>query len=209
MIFSKWFRRLAGKFYLFAKFEGERLMASAVADSRKSQVILGANSVLGGTCNIINNSNDQSKIVIGSNCWIRCELMVYTTRGFITIGDDVFIGPGTKIWSTKKISIGNRVLISHNVNIHDNDSHPLNSFERHEHFKHLLKKDGSHESFPFSEAEIVIEDDVWIGFNATILKGVRIGKGAIIGSNSVITKDVPPFALIINQVNPVIVKYSD
>ena len=59
-----------------------------------------------------------------------------------------------------------------------------------------------------NEKEVVIEDDVWIGFNSTILKGVTIGKGAIIGANCLITKDVPPFAVVVNRVQNEIIKYS-
>ena len=43
---------------------------------------------------------------------------------------------------------------------------------------------------------VVIEDKVWIGINATILPGVRVGYGAIIGANSVVTKDVPPMTVV-------------
>ncbi|MEO8769671.1 MAG: acyltransferase [Ferruginibacter sp.] len=209
MIFSKWFRKLAGKFYLYGKLEGERLLAVSVAKSYRSKATLGANTIIGRDGNIINNATDQSKIIIGCDCWIRGELLVYDTRGQITIGDHVFIGSGVKIWSSSKISIGNRVLISHDVNIHDNDSHPLHSGERHAHFKHIFNKDGLQDKSVINEAEIIIEDDVWIGFNATILKGVRIGKGAIVGSNTIITKDVPPLAIIVNQVNATIIKYSE
>ena len=46
---------------------------------------------------------------------------------------------------------------------------------------------------------VIIEDDVWIGFNATILKGVRIGRGAIVGANTVITKDVPPYTIMVGN----------
>ena len=47
--------------------------------------------------------------------------------------------------------------------------------------------------------EIEISDDVWIGFNSTILKGVKIGKGAIIGANSFITKNVEEFTMVIGN----------
>ena len=46
-----------------------------------------------------------------------------------------------------------------------------------------------------SKGEIVVEDDVWIGYGATILSGVTIGQGAIIGAGSVVAKDVPPYAV--------------
>lgn len=45
-------------------------------------------------------------------------------------------------------------------------------------------------------AKVVIEDDVWIGANCTITKGVHIGKGSIVGSNSVVTKDVAPYSIV-------------
>lgn len=45
-------------------------------------------------------------------------------------------------------------------------------------------------------APVVLEDRVWVGINATILPGVRIGYGAIVGANSVVTKDVPPMTVV-------------
>ena len=49
---------------------------------------------------------------------------------------------------------------------------------------------------PFTEAPIIIEDDVWIGANCTITKGVRIQTGSIVAANSVVTKDVLPFSIV-------------
>lgn len=46
-----------------------------------------------------------------------------------------------------------------------------------------------------TEAAIIIEDDVWISANCTIAKGVRIGKGSMIGANSFVNKDIPPFSI--------------
>lgn len=47
----------------------------------------------------------------------------------------------------------------------------------------------------FSNGDIVIDDDVWIGYRATIMSGVHIGKGAIIAAGAIVTKDVPPYAI--------------
>lgn len=55
---------------------------------------------------------------------------------------------------------------------------------------------GKTETDAFAKGPIVVEDDVWIGFGATVLSGVRIGRGAVIGAGSVITKDVPPYAVV-------------
>jgi len=49
---------------------------------------------------------------------------------------------------------------------------------------------------PYEEAPIIIDDDVWISANCTITKGVRLGKGCIVGANAVVTKDVEPFAIV-------------
>lgn len=51
---------------------------------------------------------------------------------------------------------------------------------------------------------IIIEDDVWISFGVTILKGVKIGKGSVIAAGSTVTHDVPPGVLYYNKINPII-----
>jgi acetyltransferase-like isoleucine patch superfamily enzyme len=153
--------------------------------------------------NIYNNQNDLSKITIGQKSTIQGELLIFKHGGEIDIGDYCFIGPGTKIWSAKKIKIGNRVLISHNVNIHDNNSHPLDPQLRHEDYVHIFSK-GLQENVDLMEKEVIIEEDAWIGFNAIILKGVRIGKGAIIGAGAIVTKDVPDFAIVVSDAQRII-----
>lgn len=47
-----------------------------------------------------------------------------------------------------------------------------------------------------SKGEIILEDDVWVGYGATILSGVRIGQGAVVGARALVTKDVPPYAVV-------------
>jgi acetyltransferase-like isoleucine patch superfamily enzyme len=166
---------------------------------------IGSSTRIFNEAKIYNNLGDKTKIVIGDNCDIRGELITFGHGGEIVIGNSSFVGERTKIWSAKKISIGDRVLISHNVNIHDNNAHPLDSNLRSEDFKHISTI-GLQKNIDLGEKEIIIEDDVWIGFNSTIMKGVKIGKGAIIGANTIITKDVPDFAVCVG--NPMqIVKY--
>lgn len=120
-------------------------------------------------------------------------------EGQIEIGDDCYIGPGTKIWSFLPLSIGHRVFISHGVNIHDTDSHSLSAKERHLRFlekiqygRHLIREEKKC-------AAITIDDDVWIGFNAILLKGVRVGRGAVIGAGAVITKEVAPYTVVVGN----------
>lgn len=158
---------------------------------------------------IIQNYRENRRFInIGAKSVILGELMLFKHGGNIKIGKDCFIGPQTKIWSAKNIVIGNRVLISHNVNIHDNISHPVDSKLRHDDFVYIFSKGGFQENIDLNEKEIIIGDDVWIGFNVIILKGVKIGKGAIIGAGTIVTKDIPDFAIVVGNHESRIVRYT-
>lgn len=103
--------------------------------------------------------------------------------GKISWGRGSFCGAFCVIGANDQIHIGEHVMIAHAVSIRDTD--------------HAY----SDTTIPMSQqgiltAPIVIEDDVWIGHGATILKGIRIGKGAIIAAGAVVTKDVPPYAIV-------------
>ena len=148
---------------------------------------------------------NKESISIGKHTNIEGLVMVYPYGGKIIIGDYCSLSPMSRIISTKEIIIGNRVLIAHNVNIIDNNSHPKDATLRHQDFKESFTI--GMQPHDLNAAPIIIEDDVWIGHNSTILKGVKIGKGAIIGSNSVITKNVE--ANTINVGNPVRVLNSN
>ena len=103
-------------------------------------------------------------------------------RGSITIGENVGVS-GCSISSQNSIKIGNNVLIGSGTLITDSDAHALNPCER------LAGKPGV--SLP-----IVIEDDVFIGARAIILKGITIGKGSVVGAGAVVTKDVPDLSIV-------------
>jgi acetyltransferase-like isoleucine patch superfamily enzyme len=141
------------------------------------------------------NLRQKEDIKIGNNTHIKGELLLYKHGGNIDIGEYCFLGENSRVWSSVGVTIGNRVLISHNVNIHDSNSHPIDMEERHTHFKEIVNN-GHPNSIDLNEKIITIENDVWIGFNSSILKGVIIGEGAIIAANAVITKDVPPFTIV-------------
>lgn len=152
------------------------------------------------------NNRDKSSIIIGANTIVNGELMTFKHGGKITIGDYCYIGERSKIWSAENIHIGNRVLIAHNVNIHDQNSHPLDSKERHIDQKHIMEI-GFRDDNDLNEKPIKIDDDAWIGFNSVILKGVTIGKGAIVGAGSMVTKDVPDYAVVAGSPSKII-KYT-
>lgn len=148
----------------------------------------------------IRNIRGQSEYIrIGSKTLVAGELLVFPSGGQIDIGEWGYVGENTRIWSAASIRIGNRVLISHDVNIIDSLTHPLNARDRHEQYRAIV--DGGHPvNVKLDERPIVIEDDVWIAAGVIILRGVRIGKGAVIGAGSVVSSDVP--ALCVMAGNP-------
>lgn len=152
-------------------------------------------AVLYDTARIVNNLPDPSAINIGAYTHVRGELLTFGHGGQITIGEYCYLGEQSYIWSAKNILIGNRVLIAHNVNIFDNSTHPLGALARHQQFKHIIT-DGHPKTLDLSEQPIKIEDDVWVGCMSIILKGVTVGRGAVIGAGSVVNKDVPPYTIV-------------
>jgi acetyltransferase-like isoleucine patch superfamily enzyme len=144
---------------------------------------------------IANPLKDKKLIQIGDNTHLKGTLSLYGHGGCIEIGDDCFIGEHTNIWSSSKIQIGNRVLISHSTNIFDSLTHPLSAKERYKQFKDITSS-GHPTQLNLSERPVNIGDDVWIGANVTILRGVTIGNGVIVGAGSVVTKDIPAWTVV-------------
>jgi acetyltransferase-like isoleucine patch superfamily enzyme len=146
-----------------------------------------------------NAPRDPKKITIGKKTVICGQLSVLNHGGEIDIGESCFIGESSRIWSTNKITIGNNVLISHNVNIHDHNSHSLSAEKRHQHFVDIFSTGHPDQLEDVPSKPISIGNDVWIGFNANILKGVTIGEGAVIGACTLITHDVEPYTIVVGN----------
>lgn len=147
------------------------------------------------TCHIT-NPQGPSAIVVGANTHVHGHLQTMGHGGFISIGKDSFVGPGTNIWSSTSIIIGDRVLISHGVNIFDTNSHSLSAANRHAHFVETTLSGQPKVVSDINEAPVVIGDDAWIGFGAAILKGVTIGSGSVVAAGSVVTKSVTPYTIV-------------
>jgi len=144
---------------------------------------------------IHNAAGRPDGIRIGSYSAVQGELLTFGHGGEIDIGEWCFIGSQTRIWSAAKVSVGDRTLISHQVNIFDSQTHPVSASKRHEQFKSIMTH-GHPESIDLDEQPVIIGNDVWIGAAAIILKGVKIGDGAIVGAGSVVTCDVPAWTLV-------------
>lgn len=135
----------------------------------------------------------SSEIRIGANSCLNCG--VYALGGSILIGENAYIG-SSDIMSSCSIVVGKNVIISDDCIIMDNNNHPTSMKQReimsecHNffcdlwHWKHATSK------------PVIIEDNVWIGKRAIILKGVTIGKGSIVAIGAVVTKDVRPGTIV-------------
>jgi acetyltransferase-like isoleucine patch superfamily enzyme len=157
---------------------------------------LDPSAVLHPEAEISNLRNDAARIRVGAQSHVRGQLLVFWESGDIQLGEWTYVGHGSRIWSKERVQIGSHVLISHGVDIHDTDGHPLHWEQRREDIYRILggkKKVGPRE---IASSPVVIQDDVWVGAKATILKGVTVGRGAVVGAGAVVTKDVAPFTLV-------------
>lgn len=159
---------------------------------RKSVFILDRNAKidLEGNLSICANclkTNGRSTIVrIDENASLKTkgsfsinydgDIIVFK-NGTLELGSG-FFNSSVKIRCKQYIKIGNNVAISHDVTIMDSDAHNI-----------------GYEEFEMTKP-IIIGDHVWIGTRATILKGVKIGNGAIVAAGSVVTKDVPANSIV-------------
>lgn len=162
---------------------------------KKRKCVAGIDVRLYLSCEI-NNRQPREAIRIGDHSILLCKLETYAHGGSINIGSHCFIGDGSRIWSATAVSIGNRVLISHNVNIHDTNSHSMSAESRSQHFNNIFLGQPCDTLSEIQSKPIIVEDDAWIGFGSAIFKGVTIGKGAVVAAMSVVTKDVPAYTVV-------------
>lgn len=92
-----------------------------------------------------------------------------------------------------KVKIGNFVSIAQNVHFMLDAEHHVDHIST---FPFRVKVLEDEKPEAFAKGDIVIGDDVWIGYGATIMSGVTIGQGAVIASGAIVTKDVPPYAIV-------------
>ncbi|MEJ7678561.1 MAG: DapH/DapD/GlmU-related protein [Segetibacter sp.] len=132
---------------------------------------------------------------LGSNITLQSPALATEEKGYIEIGDFSFISSAAII-ASNKIIIGKYVFIAGGVTIVDTDFHPLDAAARIVDTIAISTVGDKSKRPMFDSLPVVIEDDVWIGFNATILKGVTVGKGSIIHPGAVVLKNVPAGAVV-------------
>lgn len=138
-------------------------------------------------------------------------LKIRFCRSKIRTGSGLHIGKGTRLWAPIGIDFGRDVYIGKDVHIESNVdigdycliASRVAFVGRHDH-------DFTHVGFPMRYApwigsrrfpssylyeQIVVGQDVWIGYGATVLTGVTIGRGSVIAAGSLVTRDIPPYSI--------------
>jgi len=133
------------------------------------------------------------QVNIGKDSIVRCRIDFDHPGGVVTIGDRTFIGASHIVCHTA-VNIGDDAILSWGITIFDHDSHSLDGEQRRNDVRNwkLGRKDWTHVRI----APVDIGPKAWIGFGASILRGVRIGEGAVVGARSVVTRDVPAYTVV-------------
>lgn len=171
-----------------------------------ANVRIGNNSVVTGDLAFKRfRSRHDPALVIGSDCTLDGVHFDLGEDGQVLIGDYCYF-TNAVVLCELRLTIGSYVVIGWNTTITDTDFHPVEPAQRVADAiacsplgKHLPRPE-------ILRRPVVIEDDVWIGPNATILKGVRIGAGAFIEAGSVVVRDVPPRSRVIGYPAKVVAK---
>lgn len=139
-------------------------------------VTLGADARLGAGVEL--RATDGGSLRIGRRCRLGDGVQIHAQGGRIEIGDDVFIGPWTVLTSKSAVALGDDCLVAERVSIRDQD--------------HRIHGDPAVpiRAAGFASAPIAIGRNVWIAAGAVVLRGVRIGDGAVVAANAVVTGDV-------------------
>jgi lipopolysaccharide O-acetyltransferase len=172
------------KLYTFLFFNKSRLIRLPIIVRGKKYIDFGSRLTIGVGCRIeaFKNDNSPKSLIFGRN---------------VKLNDYVHIT------AMNKVIIGNNVLMASKIYISD-CSHGFYSG---------TGEQSSPEQIPderkLYKSEVIIEDNVWLGEFVSVLPDVRIGKGSIIGSNSVVSKDIPPNSIAVGSPAQVIKKFND
>jgi acetyltransferase-like isoleucine patch superfamily enzyme len=159
-------------------------------------IVVGGNTVIDSSfCFKHFYSEKPVGLRVGSHVTIWRASLATEKNAAIEIGDYCYIANASLVCS-ERISIGSYVLVAGGVTIADSDYHPLDPAQRLADTVALSPIGDRRNRPPVHSSPVVIEDDVWIGYNATILKGVRVGAGAVIAPGSLVVRDVPAGARV-------------
>ena len=132
----------------------------------------------------------QGALRIGDEVTLWRTSLAVEERGRLEIGNQCYLANASIVCSSR-ITLGNRVFVAGGVTIVDSDFHPLSAASRLADTIALSPTGDRGKRPHLASLPVVIGDDVWIGYNATVLKGVTVGDGAVIGPGAVVLRDVP------------------
>lgn len=142
------------------------------------------------------NTGGRKNVRIGDHvCMFGSISALYGGR--VSIGSHCYIGGGTTIQASDSVEIGDHVIIAGGVRILDNNIHPVDPQQR-------LRMTGCADYLTDDlwtwkharHAPVIIRENVWIGQEAVIMKGVTVGRGAVVGMRAVVTHDVPEYTVV-------------
>jgi len=163
--------------------------------------VVGISSI--GGCMTIVNVLKNWLLALHNHCityfpffWLRKALQTSIYR--ISIGYKTKIESGLVIYAPTKIVIGQHTIINRNCTLEARGTIKIgDNVSISEHCSFFTSShDPQSADFAWIKKPIIIEDYVWIGAHALLLQGVTIGKGAVVGAGSIVTKDVEPFTIV-------------
>jgi acetyltransferase-like isoleucine patch superfamily enzyme len=148
---------------------------------------------------------------IARSLWQRFQ-RTYAVRRNVALGKNVHIGVGTILDAPHRLIVADHVYIGKYCTVECDGqigrwvmiANHVGIIGRYDHNFRCVGKgiiespwvgDRNYDG-PGTRLDVTIEDDIWVGFGAIILSGVRIGRGAVIGAGSVVTKDVAPYSIV-------------
>ncbi len=164
-----------------------------------ANVRLGADTVLNGD-EVFKRfrSRLELALTIGDHCTMDGVHFALGEKARVQIGSYCYFSNAILLCELE-LKVGNYVVIGWNATIADSDFHPISPATRIRDAMACSRPTPDRPRPAIAMLPVIIEDDVWIGPNATILKGVRIGSGALIEAGALVTRDVPPRARVLGN----------
>jgi acetyltransferase-like isoleucine patch superfamily enzyme len=134
----------------------------------------------------------DNTLAVGTNSLLACRIVYERPGASLILGARSFVALGLMSIATS-VEIGDDVMVSWGATIVDHNSHSLRASERRADVERWLE--GRKDWTGVKIAPVRIGSQAWLGFNVSVLPGVNIGEGAVVGACSLVTKDVPAWTI--------------
>ena len=182
---------------LFKSVGGGVIFGKGIVLRHPGKIMLGERVAIDDYSMLDGSGAGEKGITIGNDVIISRNCVIQGKTASVKIGNKADIGCNTMISSGGGIEIGNHVLIAGNCYVgggrYLNDRLDIPMMEQ----------------GVYTQGPVVIGDDVWLGAGATVLDGVKIGKGSIVGAGALVTKDLPDYSIAVGVPAKVIRKRDE